>query len=79
MRFLIDAPQPNAPSDWAEPNNDQDSARDLQTVEGPRVWGNLSIDTPGDQDWFQFTTSATGRDGDQVAIAFDRGPAASNN
>ena len=59
----IDAP--HAPgsgilSDWAEPNDTFDAARSLDQVQGSHTWGQLSIDTTGNDDWFKFQTIGTG-------------------
>lgn len=80
----IAAPTPAKP-DWAEvhtiidssgrpqvvPNNDSPAnAYDLRTVIGAIALSNLSI-TPGDADWFQFTTAGNSTSGQAVGIAFD--------
>ena len=69
--IAINAPVPDAQSDWAEPNDAASAATDLQQVEGFRGWTNLSIDAAHNSDWFQFTTTGEGRDGDFVGIVFD--------
>ena len=82
--LAIAAPTPAKP-DWAEvhtiidssgrpqvvPNNDSPAnAYDLRTVIGAATLSNLSI-TPGDADWFQFTTVGSSTSGQAVGVAFD--------
>lgn len=42
--------------DFAEPNGSIDLAYDLRTIAGLEFLDGLSIDTPGDSDWFRFET-----------------------
>ncbi|WP_179051975.1 pre-peptidase C-terminal domain-containing protein [Nostoc sp. TCL26-01] len=63
-------PQPNDTGDWTEPNNSSSTTYDLKTVEGGRLLENLSIHNSTDQDWFQFTTTGTGKNGHKVRIDF---------
>ncbi len=77
--LVLNGPQPDAPADWAEPNDTRTTAEDLHLVEGTRIWSGLSINAPGDSDWFQFQTSDTGREGDSVSIVFNRGPEGAND
>jgi hypothetical protein len=61
---------PDPQGDWAEPNDTQAKAHDLRTVQGSEMLTNLSISSSTDQDWFAFTTTATGRTGDLARIDF---------
>ena len=64
-----------------ESNDTAATAHDLNTnagnLQGPNTWGTpadtvpfLSVDHPGDDDWFRFTTVRTGGVGDLVRIDF---------
>ncbi|MCL4788949.1 MAG: pre-peptidase C-terminal domain-containing protein, partial [Verrucomicrobia bacterium] len=64
-------PQPPDAGDFAEMNNSATTAYDLRTLTLPRTWDELSIHTTNDVDWFEFTTTATGRSNHVVHIDFD--------
>ena len=74
--LTINAPVATIPPDWAEPDNTRATAHSLGTVEGQQQWPNqqqspLSIYQSGKDEWFAFTTSASGSQGDQVEIDFN--------
>jgi Ca2+-binding RTX toxin-like protein len=58
-------------SDFSEPNNSATGAYDLQAIQHDSSWDNLSIHEAGEEDWFAFTTLATGTITDAVGIEFD--------
>ena len=47
-------------ADAFEPNDAQESAADLGVIEGERTLSGLTIHHVGDQDWFEFQTTAKG-------------------
>jgi hypothetical protein len=65
-------PQPDPAGDWTEASNSNSSASayNLKTIESGRLLQGLSIHNPSDRDWFQFTTTAPGKDGHKVRIDF---------
>lgn len=65
----INAPS-DIPADWAEPNNSQLTAKDLHLVDGFQYWSGLTS-SAGDDDWFKFTISEPGVDGQFAGILFD--------
>jgi hypothetical protein len=71
-QLSLNAPDPSvSKADWAEANNTRETATDLQTIDGSRLFSGLSIHQGGDEDWFKFTTIGTGLAGQEVSIAFD--------
>ena len=58
-------------ADFAESNNTAETAYDLRVNEHDSFWDELSIHEPGDEDWFSFTTLASGTAFDAVGIEFD--------
>ena len=58
-------------ADFAEPNDTSQTAYDLRTIEHDSSWDGLSIHVPGNEDWFSFTTIASGSASDAVSIEFD--------
>jgi hypothetical protein len=61
---------PGGPGDRFDPNNSRATAHDFGTINGLRVEPGLSLNTPGGEDWFKFTTTAAGGAGDRVRIDF---------
>lgn len=70
-QLVINAPTFEELKDWAEPNDTQDDAENLQTVQGTQVWSGLSLENNTDIDWFKFTTIGEGVTGHAVSIEFD--------
>ncbi|MBM4044919.1 MAG: hypothetical protein FJ279_07385, partial [Planctomycetes bacterium] len=69
--LTIDAPYSAPVADPYELNETQETAYDLRVLEGPGyVYTGMSIEPTGDEDWFQFTTTADGGPGDRVRIEF---------
>ncbi|MCA9051319.1 MAG: pre-peptidase C-terminal domain-containing protein, partial [Planctomycetaceae bacterium] len=64
-----------AVADSTENNQDAATAYDLRTVEGTVVLDGLAVSSAEDEDWFRFTTTATGIAESSVRIDFvhDRG------
>ena len=56
--------------DFAEPNEAFEDAYDLRTVEGLEIIDGLSIDIPGDVDWFRFETLGPATDWHTISITF---------
>ncbi len=76
--LMIDGPdwdenefEGNFPPDGHEPNDTQENAFDLRTVEGQTTLQDLSIHSHDDIDWFQFTTTASATEGHGVRIEFE--------
>ncbi|MBM4082188.1 MAG: hypothetical protein FJ278_20955, partial [Planctomycetes bacterium] len=70
-RLTIDAPYSIRATDPYEANNSFGAAYDLRVLDGPGyVYTDLSIGPTGDEDWFQFTTTADGGSEDRVEILF---------
>ena len=59
--------------DGFEPNETEATAADLGVVQGVRQEDALTLHVPGDEDWFQFQTVATGNALSQVSVAFTQG------
>jgi hypothetical protein len=57
--------------DWAEANDDPAHLYDLRIVQGLQTWAGLSIDRPGDADWFSFVLAKAATDADVIALAFN--------
>lgn len=70
LSFTLASPLNPVP-DALEPNPTRVTARDLRTVEGSRVLGELSLHAAGDRDWFAFTTTAAGTAADFVRAHFN--------
>jgi hypothetical protein len=65
---------PTIAKDWIEPpNNTQDAAYDLGSIQGHQQLDKLSIYQAGADEWFKFTTVAAGGQSNLVRIAFDPG------
>ena len=58
-------------ADFAESNNTAETAYDLRVIEHDSFWDELSIHEPDDEDWFSFTTLASGTAFDAIGIEFD--------
>ena len=76
--LMIDGPdwnenefEGNFPPDTHEPNDSQEEAFDLRTIEGHVHLQNLSIHSQDDVDWFEFTITATATEGHWVEIDFE--------
>ena len=67
--LTLNTPEPTE-SDFAEPNESLEEAYDLRGVEGLEIIDGLSINVPGDVDWFRFETLGTATDWHNVSIAF---------
>jgi Ca2+-binding RTX toxin-like protein len=60
--------------DWAEKdtitNDTSTKAYDLKTIEGGTSLSGLTLHTTTDKDWFQFTTTATGKENHSIRLDF---------
>jgi hypothetical protein len=59
------------PPDFMEPNDSSSQASDLGEMDGLRVWPNLSIHSPYNDDWYRIELLAEGTEEDFVQIDFD--------
>lgn len=66
----ITTPQLTLPPDKSEPNDTLQTARDLGTTKGGLTAADLTIHNATDEDYYKFTTSATGSSGDSASIQF---------
>lgn len=74
--LAIDGPTPGSllQPDALEANDTLATATNLGALTGTgNLWQTLNISPAGDQDWFQFTTAATGTVNDFVQINFNHG------
>ncbi len=65
----ISGPNTGSGPDRFETNNTRESATNLREV-GSQTFVGLSIDAPGDEDWFRFETSRVGQAGHSIDLAF---------
>lgn len=72
-KLLIQTAIDASRTDWAEPNNTNATAKDLQRVEGAKSWSNLSISNSSDKDWYRFSTvsGAKFEAGNSISVLFD--------
>ena len=70
LQFSIASPADNLQPDWAESNETRDDAHELRRLEGPRIFDELSIHVPEDEDWFRFDLPQAAGDDSFVALSF---------
>ncbi len=74
-KMTIQAPGADASGDGNEPNNSRRDATELGTIRGVKLLADadnpLSINVPGDHDWFRFELSTQAASGHFVALVFD--------
>lgn len=68
--LLINAPE-ETEEDWAEGNNSREAAYSLREINGALFLNDFSIDSQGDEDWFQFVLPQDAVSGQEARIAFD--------
>ena len=72
--LAIEGPSTTIAADRFEPNDSRAAATKLGTLAShDNRWDNLTL-SQGDQDWFTFTTTLTGKTGDEVRVEVAQAP-----